>query len=66
MNLKEFWGHSVVIQAKNKKVFFGEVNDYIYPEDNENGKDSIILDPTNGGNPIEFYENDIKSVQVMK
>lgn len=66
MNLKKFWEHSVVIQSKNKKVFRGEINEYVYPEDNENGKESIILDPINGGNAIEFYENDIKSIQVVK
>lgn len=66
MNLKDFWEKKVVIQAKNNRIFRGEITDYIYPEDNENEKESIILEPINGGNPIEFYENDIKEIQILQ
>ena len=41
MNLVDFYGENVKITAVNGNVYTGVVEDYIYPEDNENGKESI-------------------------
>ena len=57
MNLVDFYGENVKITAVNGNVYTGVVEDYIYPEDNENGKESII---------VEFYENDIFSIELRK
>ena len=53
MNLKQYYGKKVKIVADNDKVFLGTVNDYFYPDDNENGKESIVVD-TIENQAIEF------------
>lgn len=65
MNLVDFYGENVKITAVNGNVYTGVVEDYIYPEDNENGKESIIVDTTSK-DIVEFYENDIFSVELRK
>lgn len=61
MNLKQYYGKKVKIVADNDKVFLGTVNDYFYPDDNENGKESIVVD-TIENQAIEFYEDHIKEI----
>ena len=61
MNLKQYCGKKVKIVADNDKVFLGTVNDYFYPDDNENGKESIVVD-TIENQAIEFYEDHIKEI----
>nr|DAO31566.1 MAG TPA: hypothetical protein [Caudoviricetes sp.] len=65
MNLVDFYGENVKITAVNGNVYTGVVEDYIYPEDNENGKESIIVDTTSK-DIVEFYENDIFSIELRK
>lgn len=55
---------TVKILASNSKTFFGKVTDYVHPEDNEPREQSIIVDAVDGGT-IEFYEHDIKNIEVM-
>ena len=66
MNLKQFWEHRVIIESINRKIYRGVVSEYIFPEDNENGKESIIVDAVGYGNPMEFYEKDIKSIEIIR
>lgn len=61
MNLRKFEGKRVEIKTHENQLFVGMVGDYIYPEDNESGKESIVLD-TKDGDLVEFYEKDIKSI----
>lgn len=68
----------ILIDYENKKVkiididnqiFEGTVTDYVYPEDDESNSESIIIDCTSGplaGNSVEFWERDIKDIQVIK
>ena len=65
MNLVDFCGENVKITAVNGNVYTGVVEDYIYPEDNENGKESIIV-ATTSKDIVEFYENDIFSIELRK
>ncbi|WP_273478499.1 hypothetical protein [Ignavigranum ruoffiae] len=65
MQLKEYWGKKVFLESKNGKIFRGKVSDYVYPEDNENGKESIIIDSVGYEFPYEFYENDIKKIEII-
>lgn len=65
MNLVDFYGENVKITAVNGNVYTGVVEDYIYPEDNENGTESIIVDTTSK-DIVEFYENDIFSIELRK
>ena len=43
MKLKQFYNKKVKIVADNDLVFLGTVNDYFYPHDNENEKESIVV-----------------------
>ena len=61
MNLLEFYECMVEITGTDKRKAIGKVSDYVYPEDNENGKESIIVDFPDG-TAQEFYEEDIKSI----
>lgn len=64
MNLIPYYNKTVNIVSTDGKVYIGKVSDYIYPEDNETGKESIIID-TPGGDYIEFDEEDIKTITVI-
>ena len=48
MNLKQYYNKQVKIVSKSGKVFWGTVNDYFYPEDNDTGKESIAIDTLDG------------------
>ena len=58
MKLKRFYNKKVNIVTK---AFSGVVTEYFYPEENESGKESIVID-SSSGNPVEFYEEDIKII----
>ncbi len=64
MNLKQYYNKQVKIVSKSGKVFWGTVNDYFYPEDNETGKESIAID-TPDGQLIGFDEDSIQEISVM-
>ena len=63
MKLVNFYGRNVTVILTDGSSVKGTVNDYIYPEDNENRKESIIID-TNSGEIIELYEHDMLSISV--
>lgn len=65
MNLKQYYGKKVKIVAENSKIFLGRVNDYFYPDENESGKESIVVD-TIENQAIEFYEEHIKEIEIIK
>ena len=64
MSLKELCGKRVRIVSPDGVSFMGKVDDYFYPEDNENEKESVVLD-TEDGTLIEFYEDDIKELEIV-
>lgn len=66
MDLKQYDGKRIRLISCDRKKYKGTVGDYVYPEDNENGKESIILDVDRGGGPIEFYEEDILSIELIE
>ena len=63
MDLKEYYDREVVIITDDGQIFSGFVDEYIYPEDNENEKESIILKTKQV--LVEFYEEDIKDIVVL-
>lgn len=65
MNLRQFYNKKVEIIADNEHVFLGKVNDYFYPDDNENGRESIVVD-TIDGSAVEFYEDNIKTIKIIE
>ena len=64
MKLKQFYNKKVKIVADNDLVFLGTVNDYFYPDDNKNEKESIVVD-TIEGSAVEFYEDDIAEIEII-
>lgn len=64
MLLKEMLGKNIRITTPNKSIFTGNVCEYIFPEDNESGKESIVLKMSNG-KLIEFGEMDMKNVDII-
>ncbi len=64
MGLQIYYGKKVSIVATNGRSYSGTVNDYFFPDDNESGKESIVLD-TSDGDIIEFTEEDIESINVI-
>lgn len=63
MKLVNFYGRNVIVILTDGSYITGTVSDYVYPEDNENGEESIIID-TNSGEIIELYEHDMLSISV--
>lgn len=65
MNLFKYEGKNVIIETTDNQIFRGIVGDYVYPADNENGKESIIIDAIGKQFPVELYESDIKSIVIV-
>lgn len=64
MELKNYYGKKVNIIATNGKSYSGTVNDYFFPEDNESGMESIVLDTYNG-DIVEFTKEDIQTITII-
>ena len=64
MNLIQYDGKRVKIVDNNHQVFYGIVTDYIFPEDNEPEEESIIF-AASTGDLLEFYEEHIKSIEII-
>ena len=62
MKLRQFYNKKVNIVSKEGIVFSGVVTEYFYPEENESGKESIVIDSSSGA-PVEFCEEDIKIIE---
>ncbi len=67
MNLIDYEEKLVRIKTINNNIFEGVVTDYIYPEDDENILEMIILDVDGDGEKfIGFYEKDIDSIEIIE
>ena len=69
MKLIDYENKKVRITDIDDQVFEGKVTDYVYPEDDESNAESIIIDCEKGpftGNLVEFWEKDIKTIQIIK
>lgn len=64
MMLKMLYGKDVMIDTIGGQVFIGRVVDYFFPEDNENGKESIILKIGENAH-IEFTEETIEKIDIV-
>lgn len=62
LNLKRFYNTKVNIITNTGMKFDGIVTDYFYPDENETGKESIVIDSSNSS-AIEVYEDDIKEIE---
>lgn len=61
MKLKQFYNKKVNIVTKEEIAFSGVGTEYFYTDENESGKESIVID-SSSGYPVEFYEEDIKII----
>lgn len=64
MGLVQYYEMTVNIMGIDGRSAIGKVTDYIYPEDNEDGIESIIVDFPDG-TAQEFYPSDIKTIAVV-
>lgn len=64
MKLKQFYNKKVNIVSNDGTAFSGVVTDYFYPDENESGKESIVIDSSRG-KYVEFYEEDIKTIESV-
>ncbi len=63
MSLIGYYNKAVVVHGNNGERFVGIVDDYIYPEDNESGVESIII-KTNRGY-YEIVSEDIYEIEIL-
>lgn len=64
MNLNQYLDKNVFISSINGKTFTGYVDDYYYPDENESGKESIVI-LTKDKKYIEFTEEDITDIKII-
>lgn len=62
--LKHYYGKKVTVVDVDGETFIGLVDEYIFPEDNENGEESIVI-KTNGGDLVEFTSHSIKEITII-
>lgn len=65
MKLSEYEGKKVIVETIDNKIFRGYVGDYIFPEDNDNGEESIVIDAIGKKNPVELLRSDISSISII-
>lgn len=63
MNLKTYLNKNVILIDKENNTYKGYVGDYIFPEDNEDGIESIVLEVEL--DLLEFSSNFIKSIKEV-
>lgn len=63
MTLKSYYGKQVTVICDDGQVFNGVVDDYFFPEDNDNGEESIILKTTDSGF-VEFTASEIDEINL--
>ncbi len=63
MSLIEYYNKAVIIYGNNGERIVGIVEDYIYPEDNESGVESIIVKTESGF--YEFTEEDTYEIEII-
>lgn len=62
MKLKQFYNKKVNIVSDEGTAFSGVVTEYFHPDENDSERESIVID-TSSGECVEFYEEDIKTIE---
>lgn len=68
---KKLWDYvnaTAEIHLTNGRIIRGLVDEYINAEDNESGKESIIINqyPSSNGVLVEIMEDEIKSITILE
>lgn len=69
MNLIKYYDKNIRIVDTKDRIWEGKVTDYVYPEDNEQEVESIIIKCELGrfpGKYVEFLESNIKSIEIIE
>ena len=64
MNLVKFFGSYVKVLCTDGRVLIGEVTEFFYGNENENGQQSIVLDCPSFDEEIELYEDDVEDIEI--
>ena len=64
MNLYDYLEKRVRILSRTGMSFEGVADEYFYPHETEYGEESISI-TTDDGDCVEFYEDDIKHIEVL-
>lgn len=65
MDLSNYYDHYVYVVCADDRVFRGYVTFYFAPEENENGRESIIVDADNS-EAVELYQEDISVIRILR
>lgn len=65
MSLKKYLNKTVTITTDNGEIFFGIVDEYFYPDENEYNSESIVLKILNC-DLYEFTEDDIEAITIIE
>ena len=65
MSLQRFYNKKVCVVTFYGEKIVGKVDEYIFPDDNDNGIESIVIKEALCGDLVEVYKNNIKSIQVV-
>ena len=65
MDLSTLEGKRVELVSTDNQIFRGRIGDYIGPEEDEDGKDMIVLDDEIRKTPIGFYSEDIRTITII-
>lgn len=63
MNLMKYLDQHVEVTTTQGEIIKGIATDYMYPEDNNPQKESIIIETTNE-DLIEIFTDEIKKIEV--
>lgn len=63
MELQSYYNKNVTIIDIDGQTFAGVVSDYFFADENESGKESIVLE-SKDGDLVEFTENEIKEIII--
>ena len=64
LNLSKYIEKVVCILTDNGETFIGVVEDYFYNDENEDGKESIVV-KVEDGSLIEFRQEDIDEISLI-
>ena len=65
MDLSNYFDHYVYVVCTDGRVFRGWVSCFFSAGENDNGKESIIIDPDNFDS-VELYEEDISVIRILR
>ena len=64
--LAKYEGRQIVAETDNQKIYRGKVIDYLTPDENENGQESIIIRDVKTEKLVELFESDLKNIDIVK